>query len=386
MAQEQFRKGSDKMQFERPQTTGTMVNTLEPSQELIPVDIKKQTTSVIERVKNSHEVQTIIQSIDLNNTQSLMAFGSKSAEEIARFSDAILRNLETTKTENAGNMIMQLKSIMDKFDLKDFEKENPGFIDKLFKRAKNSIEAIFAKYNTMGAEVDKVFVQLRQYESEINKANGQLDEMFNQNLSYYEELQKYIVAGEMASEEIATKMIPEWEQKANLSGDQYDRLAVQNLHQAKEMIDQRVFDLRLAENIALQSMPMIKSIQFGNNNLVRKINSAFVITLPIFKQNLAQAIMLKRQAVQAKSLKALDDTTNELLIKNAQNTALQTKATAQLASGSFVKIETLQQTWETIMQGIEETQQITLDGQRKRKEDTLKLEEFKKAYEQKRIS
>lgn len=374
------------MQFERPQTTGTMVNTLEPSQELIPVDIKKQTTSVIERVKNSHEVQTIIQSIDLNNTQSLMAFGSKSAEEIARFSDAILRNLETTKTENAGNMIMQLKSIMDKFDLKDFEKENPGFIDKLFKRAKNSIEAIFAKYNTMGAEVDKVFVQLRQYESEINKANGQLDEMFNQNLSYYEELQKYIVAGEMASEEIATKMIPEWEQKANLSGDQYDRLAVQNLHQAKEMIDQRVFDLRLAENIALQSMPMIKSIQFGNNNLVRKINSAFVITLPIFKQNLAQAIMLKRQAVQAKSLKALDDTTNELLIKNAQNTALQTKATAQLASGSFVKIETLQQTWETIMQGIEETQQITLDGQRKRKEDTLKLEEFKKAYEQKRIS
>lgn len=374
------------MQFERPQTTGTMVNTLEPSQELIPVDIKKQTTSVIERVKNSHEVQTIIQSIDLNNTQSLMAFGSESAEEIARFSDAILRNLETTKTENAGNMIMQLKSIMDKFDLKDFEKENPGFIDKLFKRAKNSIEAIFAKYNTMGAEVDKVFVQLRQYESEINKANGQLDEMFNQNLSYYEDLQKYIVAGEMASEEIATKLIPEWEHKANLSGDQYDRLAVQNLHQAKEMIDQRVFDLRLAENIALQSMPMIKSIQFGNNNLVRKINSAFVITLPIFKQNLAQAIMLKRQAVQAKSLKALDDTTNELLIKNAQNTALQTKATAQLASGSFVKIETLQQTWETIMQGIEETQQITLDGQRKRKEDTLKLEEFKKAYEQKRIS
>lgn len=374
------------MQFDRPQSTGTMVNTLEPAQELMPVDITKQTTSVIERVKNSYEVQNIIQSIDLNNTQSLMAFGSKSAEEIARFSDAILRNLETTKTENAGNMIMQLKSIMDKFDLKDFEKENPGIIDKLFKRAKNSIEAIFAKYNTMGAEVDKVFGQLRLYESEINKANGQLDEMFNQNLSYYEELQKYIIAGEMASEEIATKMIPEWEHKANQSGDQYDRLAVQNLHQAKEMIDQRVFDLRLAENIALQSMPMIKSIQFGNNNLVRKINSAFVITLPIFKQNLAQAIMLKRQAVQAKSLKALDDTTNELLIKNAQNTALQTKATAQLASGSFVKIETLQQTWETIMQGIEETQQITLDGQRKRKEETLKLEEFKKAYEQKRIS
>jgi uncharacterized protein YaaN involved in tellurite resistance len=376
------------LQFDKPQTQtqNSFGGTLEVKQELVPIDINKQTTAVVEKVKNSPEVQAIVRQIDLNNTQSLMTFGSNSAEEVARFSDSILRTMEATKSEDAGKMIVQLKGIMEKFDLKDFEKQNTSLIDKLFNRAKNSIEAIFKKYHSMGDEVDGVFVQLRQYEAEINRANDNLDEMFDRNLAYYEELQKYIVAGEMASHELATSLIPEWEQRANQTGDTYDKVTVQNLQQAKEMIDQRVYDLRLAENIALQSMPMIKSIQYGNYNLVRKINSAFVITLPIFKQNLAQAIMLKRQAVQVKALNALDETTNELLLKNAENTALQTKATAQLASGSSVKIETLQKTWETIMKGIEDTQQIQIEGQRKRQEETLKLEEFKKTYEQKRLT
>ncbi len=55
-------------------------------------------------------------------------------------------------------------------------------------------------------------------------------------------------------------------------------------------------------------------------NLVRKINSAFIVTLPVFKQALAQAIMLKRQRIQAESLAALDEKTNEMLLKNARNT------------------------------------------------------------------
>lgn len=375
------------LQYANPrQTEMNVTGSLETKQELVPVDITKQTTAVVEKVKNSPEVQALIQQIDLSNTQSLMTFGSGSAEEVSKFADSILRSMEQTKTEDAGKMILQLKTIMDKFDMKDFEKTNPSLFDRLFNKAKNQIEAIFRKYHSMGDEVDNVFIQLRQYESEINKTNENLDEMFDRNLAYYEELQKYIVAGEMASHELVSSLIPEWEKKAEQSGDRYDMVTVQNLQQAKEMIDQRVYDLRLAENIALQSMPMIKSIQFGNYNLVRKINSAFVITLPIFKQNLAQAIMLKRQAVQTKALQALDETTNELLIKNADNTALQTKVTAQLASGSSVKIETLQKTWETIMQGIEETKQIQIDGQRKRQEDTLKLEEFKKAYEKKRLT
>ncbi len=146
------------------------------------------------------------------------------------------------------------------------------------------------------------------------------------------------------------------------------------------MLEQRTQDLRTAENVAMQSIPMIKTMAFSNMNLVRKINSAFIVTLPVFKQALAQAIMLKRQKIQAEAISALDEKTNEMLIKNARNTVEQSKMTARLASGSSIKIETLETTWRTIMNGIEETKQIQENAKKKRVEDQARLETIKNDF------
>ena len=146
------------------------------------------------------------------------------------------------------------------------------------------------------------------------------------------------------------------------------------------MLEQRTQDLRTAESVAMQSIPMIKAMEFSNMNLVRKINSAFIITLPVFKQALAQAIMLKRQKVQADAMSALDAKTNELLIKNARNTVEQTKLTTAMAAGSSIKIETLETTWRTIVDGINETRQIQNDARQKRIEDQARLETIKQEF------
>ena len=130
----------------------------------------------------------------------------------------------------------------------------------------------------------------------------------------------------------------------------------------------------------MQSIPMIKTMEFTNMNLVRKINSAFIITLPVFKQALAQAIMLKRQKLQAESMAELDKKTNEMLIMNAHNTVEQSKMAARLASGSSIKVETLETTWRTICTGIDETKAIQEDARKKRLEDQQKLEAMKQEF------
>ncbi len=146
------------------------------------------------------------------------------------------------------------------------------------------------------------------------------------------------------------------------------------------MLEQRTQDLRTAESVAMQSIPMIKTMEFSNMNLVRKINSAFIVTLPVFKQALAQAILLKRQRIQADAMAALDEKTNEMLIKNAKNTVEQSKLTARMASGSSVKIETLETTWRTIVNGIEETKQIQDNARKQRAEDQVRLENIKTEF------
>lgn len=146
------------------------------------------------------------------------------------------------------------------------------------------------------------------------------------------------------------------------------------------MLEQRTQDLRTAESVAMQSIPMIRTMEFSNMNLVRKINSAFIITLPVFKQALAQAIMLKRQRIQADAMSALDEKTNEMLVKNARNTVEQSKMTAQLASGSSIKIETLETTWKTIVNGIDETRQIQENARKQRQQDQIRLEGIKTEF------
>ena len=71
-----------------------------------------------------------------------------------------------------------------------------------------------------------------------------------------------------------------------------------------------------------------------------------------------------------------------MLIKNAQNTVQQSKMTAQLASGSSIKIETLETTWKTIVNGIDETRQIQENSRKQRHEEQARLENFKQEFYQ----
>lgn len=343
-------------------------------------NIQEDREQMTRELVNSPEVDALVSTISVDDPESIVTFGSEVAEEIARSSDVILNSMNMSQINDSGEMLQLLGKVMDKFDLDEIREDNPGFFKKLFNNAKKQLDDILAKYHTMGDEVDKIYVKLKQYESEIKQSNKKLEEMFQTNVNYYHSLVKYILAGEQGIRELDA-YIAQKQEELLTSGDNSIQFELTSLEQAKMMLEQRTQDLRIAENVALQSVPMIKTMQFSNMNLVRKINSAFIITLPVFKQALSQAILLKRQKIQAEAMAALDQKTNEMLIKNAQNTAMQSKMTAQLASGSSIKIETLETTWKTIVTGIEETKQIQANARKQREEDRVRLDAIKADFD-----
>ena len=326
----------------------------------------------------SPEVDALASTIEVYNLETIVSFGAEAAEEISKASDVVLNSMNMSQLDDSSAMLNTLAKIMDKFDIEEI-KENPGLFGKLFGSLRKQLDKILAKYHTMGDEVDKIYVQLKQYESEIKQSNRKLNQMFDANVNYYHELVKYILAGEQGCREIED-YIAQRQADMESTGDNSIQFEIQSLQQALMMLEQRTQDLRTAENVAMQSIPMIKTMEFSNMNLVRKINSAFIVTLPVFKQALAQAIMLKRQRIQAEAMSALDEKTNEMLIKNARNTAEQSKMTARLASGSSIKIETLEATWRTIVSGIEETKQIQENSRKQRIEDQARLENIKSEF------
>ena len=343
-------------------------------------DIVADRQKMNEELVNSQEVDALVSTIEVDNLESIVSFGAQTAEEISKASDIVLNSMNMSQLDDSSEMLNTLAKIMDKFDIEEI-KDNPGLFEKLFGNLKKKLEKILAKYHTMGEEVDKIYVQLKQYESEIKQSNRKLDEMFDANVNYYHDLVKYILAGEQGCRELE-QYIAKRQADMDATGDHSIQFELQSLQQALMMLEQRTQDLRTAENVAMQSIPMITTMEFSNMNLVRKINSAFIITLPVFKQALAQAVMLKRQRIQAEAMSALDEKTNEMLIRNASNTVEASKLTSQLASGSSIKVETLETTWRTIMNGINETQQIQQNARKKRVEDQARLERIKAEFEQ----
>ena len=373
------------MTFNRPaQNTQTATAAATPSLEIAevqPYDIAADREATTKALAHSPEVEALTAGIDVNDLNTIVSFGAQSAEEISKASDLVLRSMNMSQIDETSKMLNTLAKIMDQFDINEI-RENPSVFGKLFGGMRKQLDKILAKYNTMGDEVDKIYVQLKQYENEIKQSNQKLETMFQSNVNYFHDLERYIVAGEQGCQEIAD-YTAQLQQQMEETGDQSIQFEIQSLQQAYMMLEQRTQDLRTAESVAMQSIPMLKTMQFSNMNLVRKINSAFIITLPVFKQALAQAIMLKRQRIQADAISALDERTNEMLIKNAKNTVEQAKMTTRMATGSSIKADTLETTWRTIVDGIEETKKIQDNAHRQRMEDQAKLERIKKDFQAK---
>ena len=365
--------------LEQPATTNTTLDTSQ-STEVVAVDETMNNTSEYrEKLKQLPEVQQMTDEIDVNDANSIVQFGAAPSQELSKISDQLLNTMKTTSNSEANEMLYQLTKIMDKFDIKEVEDPEKAVaksrLGHLFQKASDSLQKLFEKYDNMGKEVDKIYMILNQFQSDIRKSNVDLEKMNAANIEYYKSLEKYIAAGEIGVEEIKN-YAASVAQRTDIDENE-KAMMQQKLDTMQNMLEQRVYDLRIAENLALQTSPMIQSMEKSNFNLMSSIQSAFVTTLPIFKNCLISAMQLKQQAVQARSISQLNDKTNELIMRNASNNAKQSVAIAKMANNSGVKIETLQKSYETIKRGIADTKAITEQMSEQRKTNTQTLEDMK---------
>lgn len=370
--------------FNKTSTAGAVATTPDTKNEIEVVkdyDITDDRKQMEATLVGSAEVDALVSTIAVDDMNTIVTFGAEAADEISKVSDTVLNSMSMSALDETSKMMDALSTIMSKFDIDEIQSEPKG-LQKLFTNAKKQLDKILNKYHTMGEEVDKIYIELKKYEDEIKTSNKTLDAMFKTNVDTYHKLVKYILAGEQACKEIED-YITQRQADFEATHDNTIQFELTSLNQALTMMEQRTQDLRTAESVAMQSIPMLKTMEFGNMNLVRKINSAFIITLPVFKQALAQAMLLKRQSIQAESMSKLDEKTNELLIKNAQNTVEQSKRITAMASTSSIKADTLETTWRTIMSGIDETKKIQDESRTKRLEDQKKLEAIKKEFTEK---
>lgn len=311
--------------------------------------------TVYQKELNTNKVAELSKTIKSEDYNSIASFGAGVSEQISKCSDKLLQTDATEQVTKTEELMTTINKLMLEFDMKDLEpKEDKSFIDKIMHRAKRELDKVVSKYNGLNKEVEKVYVTIRSYVDDVKQSNKNIVEEFNAQVNYYQSLREHIAACEQASSLIEES----------------------NDDNAKALLQTKLTDLKSAEAISVQSLLMLKVREFNNINLARKIDNAFIITLPLFKQQLNQAIELKKQSIQAKALSLLDEKTNEMLLKNAQNAIDTAKTVTQLASSSSIKMETIEQTYGIIMNGVKEIQDIQRATYEEQKKNIEKLKAF----------
>jgi uncharacterized protein YaaN involved in tellurite resistance len=339
-------------------------------------EIEQKLEIIREELKQSPEVLSIAKGLDINDVDSIMKLGHEPSEEVSKFADKILHSIKIYDVESSGAMLKELTKIMSRFDKQELEEKPPGFFNRMFSGGKNTITHILSKYQSLGGEIDRIYEKIAVYDKEITKNNKELEGLFDKNFEYFKELEKYSAACSLLIDQVESEDLPYWEEKAK-SGYGDDSIKLQEVRYSLEMLRHRLYDLELAKVVALQTAPQIRMIQKGNYKLMAKIQSAFIITIPIFKNGLIQAVTTKRQRLIAESMDALDKATNELILKNAENLRNSSIDIARVTGGESVKIETLEAAWKTIMDGIQETERIEEENRKLREEGFKKIDKMK---------
>ena len=309
-------------------------------------------------------VQDFSEKIDISNSQLVLEYGAGVQKKMSDFSDQTLSVIRTKDLGEVGDMISNLVVELKNFDL-DSDKKDSG-IFSFFKKAAKKKDMIQARYTEAETNVDEIVKTLEKQQITLMKDVAMLDQMYDLNKNYFKEVSMYIVAGKKKLEEVNTKTLPELNAIVTANRRDEDIQKLDELNSQVVRFEKKLHDLDLSRAISLQTAPQIRMVQNVNMEMVEKIQSTIVNTIPLWKNQMVLSLGVANAQEAVKIQKQISDTTNALLNKNAETLKMATIEAAKESERGIVDIETLKKTNEALISSLDEVMKIQEDGRAKR--------------------
>lgn len=306
-------------------------------------------------------VDSFAQQIDLTNSALVLQYGAGTQKKMADFSESALENVKSKDLGEVGELLSGVVTELKCFD----EEEEKGFFG-IFKKASNKIESMKAKYAKAEANVNEIVKVLEKHQVQLMKDTALLDKMYELNLTYFKELSMYILAGKKKLAEVRGTQLVQLTQKAQMSGLPEDAQAARDLESMCLRFEKKIHDLELTRMISIQTAPQIRLVQNNDTQMVEKIQSTIVNTIPLWKSQMVLALGVEHSAQAAEAQRQVTDMTNELLKKNAEKLKMATVETAKASERGIVDMETLKATNESLISTLDEVMNIQREGREKR--------------------
>lgn len=340
-------------------------------QPIVQTQTEYNAGSIDESMLSNDEKEMVAQfanEIDISNAKQVIQYGSSAQKSISDFSVNILGKVKTSELGDVGDALKELTVALDATT----EPEKKGILG-IFQKAKRGVDSIKANYAKAETNVSRIEKDLEKHQVVLTQDVEMFEQMYDLDLQYYRELTMYIIAGKKALDKARGEQLEALKVKAETSQMQED---VENYNKYVNLcnrFEKKLHDLELTRVIAMQVAPQIRLLQDNDQEMLEKIQSSLVNTIPLWRHQMVLALGIEHTQRALSAQNMITEKTNELLTRNAETLKMATVETAKEAERSVVDIATLKRCNQQLISSISEVVKIHEQGAKRRQDAETEL-------------
>ena len=319
------------------------------------------------------DVRQVAQKIQPSNPASVSEFGRAVAEHTSRYADSLLDQVRNRDLDEAGAKLTQVVNIARSLNvgpLSDKRSRLPiigPLLDKFRLRTSN----LMSQFDTTRSQIEALIEEVQTTQTSIQQRNTGLEDMFSSVRDEHRLLGIHIAAGRLRLDELRETAK---EQRSDIGNDPGRVQALSDLDAVIANLDKRIGDLVALQHSAMQSLPTIRMIQAANTMLVDKFHTIREITVPAWKRQFMLSLTLNEQQNAVQLATHIDNTTNDLLKRNAELLHRNSVETAKANQRLVIDVETLEDVQNTLIKTVEDVLKIQQSGVEQRKNAERQIE------------
>jgi uncharacterized protein YaaN involved in tellurite resistance len=313
-------------------------------------------------------VRVDISGIDDKAIESL---GGSTGAGVAKVSAKLLGTVRASDADVFGAQLNEL--IATSKGLDPAQLRSGGLLSRITNLFGSVKEKMLSQYQVVESRMDTLVSEMTRHANVHKGRIHDFDEMYKGLEMYYQGLDADVKKGEgwIAQLQQAVAQQP-------ASANAFEAQQATELKRRLERLEKRVDDMRRAMLMATQMVPQIRLSQDNARALTDTFTDIVNVSIPAWR-NVFSLYLLQLEAKQSAAVaNAAYDATDAAFRAQADMLLENTETVARVKQRSLVSLETAQHVQTQLVAAFDKLEQISKEGQQRRKDELPKLQELER--------
>ena len=318
--------------------------------------------------------------LDRHDMTTVTSYGRELSTVISKNGDNLLNSV---RGDNSNAVVQLTNELLGQLNLIDIDEINTNTKWKRFWRnfpiigkMMTSVETIMTKYDTIKDNVMKIGDKIEEARTVALRDNSTLNIIFDANVSYIEQIRELILAAKLRESAVMEEL-----ENMKAHANEYEIYEVNDTQNFLSQIQKKIVDMETTEYVLTQNLLQIRATQQNNIAIADKSDNIVNNVLPLWKNQLSISVIMNNQKNSIDAQQRIADTTNKILRENAKALKMNSINVARASEESVIKLDTLKDTTQELIETINEVKNIHDKGAAERKEYESHLRDFARQLE-----